>query len=730
MVIAFPFSYEGRVVNSLSWMNSRKYLLAGSAIVFILLLAPKPRSWVKQLWLSVQGVNSIVYRSSSSSAKSIKMVRTNQAAGPLQVSTTNPRYFEDGSGNLVYLAGSHTWANFQDNDSTDPPTAFNYTAYLDFLQANNHNFFRLWRWEQAKWTSETPHDYWFDPMPYKRLGPGTGYDGKTKFNLDSLDQSYFDRMRQRIIAAGQRGIYVAVLFFNGWSVDKKGAYNYPFDGHPYNANNNVNGVDGDPNNNSEGSETELYTESLSYVAEVIALEEVYIRKVIDTVNDLDNVLYEICNEPHYGSTRWQYHIINYIKSYEVAKPKQHPVGMSVAWEPSGATTAANDSLFSSSADWIAPNGLDGYSTDPPPSDGSKVVIVDTDHIFGVGGNRIWVWKSFMRGLNPIFMDAYDGRAFGVGAPSGWDSSAAQWVSLRKNMGYTLTYANRIDLLHITPQNGLSSTGYCLAKATSSNGEYLVYRPGSSGAIMLDLSATSGTLNVEWFDPSTGDTVSGGTVQGSASRSFTAPFANDAILYVYSDPSLPVQLSTFTAKVLEGNAVRLSWSTQSEVNNYGFYVHRRSDNDQDFAKLPNSFIQGAGTSSSGQTYSFVDKTVKAGRHFYKLEQVDNDGTSRFSSVAEVEVMLKEFSLSQNYPNPFNPATTIIYDLPQELDVTLKVFNTLGQEVRTLVNERKKPGSYTVVWDGKDNRGSSLSSGIHISRLLAGVWVEVRKMVLLK
>jgi hypothetical protein len=92
------------------------------------------------------------------------------------------------------------------------------------------------------------------------------------------------------------------------------------------------------------------------------------------------VLYEISNESHPNSQEWQYHMINFIKDYEAGKPKQHPVGMTVEW-PDG----NNDELFASPANWISPNDY----ADPPPADGSKVIISDTDHIWGIGGDRDW-----------------------------------------------------------------------------------------------------------------------------------------------------------------------------------------------------------------------------------------------------------------------------------------------------------------------------------------------------
>jgi hypothetical protein len=216
-------------------------------------------------------------------------------------------------------------------------------------------------------------------------------------------------------------------------------------------------------------------------------------------------------------------MIDFIKSYEASQPKQHPVGMTVEW-PGG----DNNDLFNSPADWISPNG---NVNNPPPATGSKVILSDTDHLCGICGDRQWVWKSFTRGENPIFMDPYDEMASGRGAPPGYDPNNPNDVSLRKNLGYARAYANRLNLVAMTPQPDLCSTGYCLANPAANRAEYLVYLP-AGGSTTVDLSGASGQLSVEWFNPSTGMTTSGGTTGGGATRSFSAPFSGDAVLYIY------------------------------------------------------------------------------------------------------------------------------------------------------------------------------------------------------
>ena len=456
-----------------------------------------------------------------------------QATGPLRVDPRNPRYFSDPDGRIIYLTGSHFWLNLQDGVLTDPPPPFDYDAYLTFLESQNHNFFRLWVWEQAKWVVEWPAPYYFNPMPYQRTGPGLALDGKPKFDLTQFNQAFFDRMRQRVIEAGNRGMYVSVMLFNGWSVSyPKGFYSAanPWIGHPFNLANNINGINGDVNNDNSGNETHTLINP-----QVLAVQEAYVRKVIDTVNDLDNVLYEISNESDGGSHEWQYHLINYIKSYEATKPKQHPVGMTVEW-PNG----DNSRLYQSSADWISPNGS---LYNPPAANGSKVIISDTDHLCGICGDRVWVWQSFTRGQNPIFMDQYDDSYKLDGG--GYDPNNPNDVSLRANLGYTRAYAERMNLVSMTPRSDLCSSQYCLANPAALGGEYLVYLP-SGGNVTVNLTGTPGTVSVEWFRPSNGATTSGGTVAGGANRSFTAPFSGDAVLYLWGPQSGVTPTATPTA----------------------------------------------------------------------------------------------------------------------------------------------------------------------------------------
>ena len=426
-------------------------------------------------------------------------VSNSQTGRTLRVLSSNPRYFTDGSARAVYLTGSHTWSNLRDFGLTDPPPVFDFRGYVDLLESNGHNFIRLWAWDLTKMNSEPSiHGegyYYVIHFPWPRTGPGTALDGKPKFDLSKLDQAYFHRLRQRVIEAGKRGIYVSIMLFEGWGLQQSGSA-WRWNGHPMHAANNINGIDGDPNGDGDGSESQ----SFPGPAGVNAIQKTYMRKVVDTVNDLDNVLYEIVNESGNYSTEWQYDFIRSIKSYQSAKPKQHPVGMTYNY------TGSNAELFNSPADWISPTGnLNG--------DGRKVVIADTDHINSYEKDPAWVWKSFTSGVNAIVMDHYNGP---------------QWNPIRAAMGHALSYADRMNLAEMTPQNCQSSTSYCLA---ASGSEYLIYQP-YIGSFNVNLQA--GTYNFEWFNPATGTVVTTGSITvSSGAKSFSAPFSGHAVLYLKS-----------------------------------------------------------------------------------------------------------------------------------------------------------------------------------------------------
>ena len=202
-----------------------------------------------------------------------------KASGPLRVHPTNPRYFtydtkmSNGLLRAVYLTGSHHWNNLQDSAKLENPLTerFDYESYLGSLEKSNHNFVRMWSWEVGE------NNLYYEPTPWVRAGPGTASDGRSKFDLKQFNPEYFKRLRSRVIAARDKGIYVSVMLFQGWSIYSHG-YGNPWPVHPLNPANNINGVDGDLDEDGEGREVHTLQ-----VPAVTRLQEAYVRKVIDTI---------------------------------------------------------------------------------------------------------------------------------------------------------------------------------------------------------------------------------------------------------------------------------------------------------------------------------------------------------------------------------------------------------------------------------------------------------------
>jgi hypothetical protein len=217
----------------------------------------------------------------------------------------------------------------------------------------------------------------------------------------------------------------------------------------------------------------------------------------------------------------------------------------------------------------------------------------------------------------------------------------------------------------------------------------------------------------------------GMVGQTVSDFFEVPSETDTT-YVQNSgfPALPVELSSFTAKVLKDGGIKLDWRTETEVSNYGFNIERSID-EGEWNTL--GFLEGFGNSNSPKDYSFTDKDLFAGgsKFQYRLKQVDTDGKFEYSHVVEVEIMPTKFELSQNFPNPFNPSTTIKFTLPKETQLKINVYNMIGELVQTLAE-----GTYEAGFHKVSLNASNLPSGAYIYRIESSEFVQVKKMVLLK
>jgi len=282
-----------------------------------------------------------------------------------------------------------------------------------------------------------------------------------------------------------------------------------------------------------------------------------------------------------------------------------------------------------------------------------------------------------------------------------------WVQVP---GYTLGYAENLDIL-------ISTTGTAV---------------GDFNVIVDTLRWSETSVDSLWtrYAYNLTDYVPAGSDIYVAFREWVSDNFNEgaAVLLdlVSASMFIPVELVSFNASV-SGNEVVLTWLTASETNNRGFEVQRKSDGEYQTI----SFVEGFGTTTNSQSYSYTDKNLQPGSYTYKLKQIDLDGTFEYSNEVEVDFAVpSEFSLMQNYPNPFNPVTRISFTLPVESRLILKVYNLLGEEVRTLIDDMINEGYHNIDFDA-----STLNSGIYFYQIEAlgidgSVFSEVKKMILTK
>jgi Family of unknown function (DUF6298)/Putative collagen-binding domain of a collagenase len=460
--------------------------------------------------------------------------------GPLTVSA-NSHYFKDPHGGALTLNGSQTWNTLQDWGFGGPPQPLDFNAFVSFLAAHGQNFTLLWTVEIPRacglpTTEGASPDITISPLPYARTGPGNATDGGLKFDLTKFNQEFFDRLRARTKALNNAGIYAGVYLFTGEFLN---IFRCSNDGYPLTQANNINGIDDGYSGSGKNG-----TGSISMTAPnaITKIQDAYVEKVIDTLNDLPNVLWIVSEESSSNSLWWNNHQIAHIRSYESQKPHQHSIGYAA---PIGVPDTA---IYNSDADWVAPaaflSPVDSCGTGKPAC---KVNVNDSDHSYyrtiwhdTPQTNRNYAWKNFMNGNQVLFMDPYEvywpweGRNRCISPTRGICAQPdPRWNNLRDNLGYILRYSRRLNLVDTAPHPSLSSTGLCLAHVAPTGSEYLVYAP-DGGAFTVDLSAMPATrsLSVEWFNPATGKAIAAAKVAaGSSAQTFTPLFSGDAVLYL-------------------------------------------------------------------------------------------------------------------------------------------------------------------------------------------------------
>jgi len=317
------------------------------------------------------------------------------------------------------------------------------------------------------------------------------------------------------------------------------------------------------------------------------------------------------------------------------------------------------------------------------------------------------------GFNAIyFVDdsvGYFGGSFGVMGKT--TDGGASWTTL-----FVPGFEAINDLFFISPDSGVAVGTNGIARFTADGG-------------------------ITWEEDTTVTKLIGGKniKKIQAIDEVTGRILGDSLNIIFSTDSsiIPVELISLTASV-NGNSVTLNWSTATELNNSGFDVERtpltppfiKGGKQGGWEKI--GFVEGHGTTTETHTYSFFDTDLIGGQYLYRLKQIDFNGQYEYSDIVEVELLPVKYALFQNYPNPFNPETVIRFNISSSTSefVSLIVYDLLGNEVKRLIYEERNQGSYRVVWDGTNESGVRVGSGVYLYGLETKSFRQYNKMVMLK
>ncbi|HEX9252414.1 MAG TPA: T9SS type A sorting domain-containing protein, partial [Ignavibacteriaceae bacterium] len=338
------------------------------------------------------------------------------------------------------------------------------------------------------------------------------------------------------------------------------------------------------------------------------------------------------------------------------------------------------------------------------------VFPDTSIIL-IGDNGTGIFRSTDYGLTwsqtyntsgEIPTISVDHQNPGVAFATKWSGGGGMLKST--NFGQTWTnviYFSSINMwgVHIQESDG----NIILANSYSTS-------PGSWRSVDAGVTWTPINIPSPGYQVVSIDTITQFAAQGGGFYKLDSPFF------------IPVELTSFSASVV-GGSTNLFWTTATELNNLGFDIEKSFDN-KIFEKI--GFVPGYGTTTESKSYNFSASNVSSQKTFYRLKQLDFDGTFEYSSSVEVEGLTPtEFSLKQNYPNPFNPSTKIGFTLPYESNVRISIYNLIGQKVSEVVNSKFNAGTHTVIFDA-----SNFSSVIYLYKIEAGNFTSVKKMQLMK
>ena len=394
-----------------------------------------------------------------------------------------------------------------------------------------------------------------------------------------------------------------------------------------------------------------------------------------------------------------------------------------------------------------------YTTDDGENNAFVQVDSDTYALLYHGDNNGGIITSFTIASNGSITDLGTAvQTSGSGEGSGMiQVDSDTYLALAGDYAYTFTISS----------NGSSITQVASVQFTS-NGTYgeesfdicqvdsdtyiIAYKDSGKDAWLTTLDVSSDGSTITKVDENEHDTNNCGEFSLAKLDSDTYVLAysrenSTGILKTFTvsaEGTLPVELTSFELLETRNNGITLKWITESEINNLGFNLDRKTpitDWSQIASYVTHPALQGQGSVSHQTIYTFTDNTVQENESYdYRLSDVDYDGNVEYHSLQLMGVSSsntpEQFALYPNYPNPFNPVTTIRYDLSKESFVDITIYDMLGNMVHNLVNANKSPGYKSIQWNATNNQGEPVSAGVYLYKIQAGDFVDTKKMILLK
>lgn len=417
---------------------------------------------------------------------------------PLTPYPLNASYFQSPKGHPLVLIGNYTWGTFSDVD-------YDYKAMFDTLKANGLNFARVWVWWGCEVFPEPINR--LNVNPYGRIGPGNANDGKPKYDLTKFNPTFFQRLHAVCAAAQERGIFLQLTLLDAWMIKHPHLWRL----HAYHRDNNINGVDGDPKNTDTGTDAQQGFCSLGN-PKVLERQKAFICKVVDAVNEFDNIFFEIANENYYNAD-WELHLCKFIREYEQSKPKQHLV------MPLNLPNHDYNGIKTWDLQRLHTNLLKARALRQP-------LIFDTDGLGCPDDSTVRkaAWTAFTSGGHVSYLD----DSLQPGSEYRGNERGTRRATLRQQLGNLARFTRQVPFWKMKAEDALVKAGTAFAMGSAN--EVVAYLP-QGGSIILDLTNLKGSLAYRWFNPREGKFGDQFRVEGGGQRPFQAPSRNDWALQV-------------------------------------------------------------------------------------------------------------------------------------------------------------------------------------------------------